>query len=1557
VATFVAASGASSTSTSGTVATTLPTGATTGDVCVLQIAQLGLGAEAITGWTSLRDTANNTAPTYQYTILYRVLQAGDTAPSYTSGGKSAWTMIAFRPTAGSGLTFGIAADADATDSTSGTTITPPALTTAATVTSVLLTGGRAVGTGATAITSTPPTNWTEPTNGDQSTATGTTTALRQIFAEVSYRLAQTGTITPGAITASASSNKSATHVLLSEVPVSVSGSETATVADAMGVSSLHDDFTVQDTGRWTGWDANTTISSGRLAINLTTGYPGATSAATFSLNGSEITAQMVPPPVGLGSRSTYFAFGPQAWNEVLFRVTGATLYADNRVESSADAPIGSGVTFDPVAHAYLRIRESGGTIHFEYGPNGSTWTELANCPTRAIYSDGRVLLSSGFWDAEAASTAYFDNVNVLPAAGATYSGSAALTGTGSLTAAGIPAAAGGVTLTGTGSLTGAGVPAPTGAPALTGAGSLTLAVVPRAAGPVTLAGTGALTLAVVPRPAGPVTLAGTGTLTAAGVPAPAATVPLTATGSLTTTGAPAVGGAVSLTGAGTLTLTAAPAVPSAFVRRVGATLYRYGQPFVFGTGMNLYYAAARTPFVVTRNLGDNNTKLATSLNTWSNATGGRGKVFRWWAYQNQATTSGARDWAAFDHVFAVAAALGWLVIPVLTDEYGDWGDGGTLKTVDWFTTGYKTTVGPNDTVTYRQWVAEVTARYRNDPTILAWEFGNELSPFADASFTLLDDATGLAVNKAWAKDIADVARANDPNHLLLNGLNYNNSGTKNYTTNYEEIIAYDGTDLFSYHDYAGDTANTTSGSEVTDLINLRDRAAAAGKPLILGEVGVHVSAGASRASDYDGKFTRYAVVPAGYSASPFVGGLPWVWNDSIDYNGSYSVIDDLYDIRPDVDAASVAVFTSRGSTLPAQPPITLTAAGALTVSAGAGYSGTAGLGGTGALTVGGVPATGGAAVDLTGTGTLTVGGAPSGVTVTDSAGLTDSLLHADILVTGSDDTGMGDSVSVSTTGVTGGAVTLTGTGTLTLTALVAVPGAVALSATGTLTAAAALRVTVTDPAGSTDSLGHADILVAGSDDAGLTDSVDVGPAPAGIGLHLRGGSGMRLRGMIRLRGGYTGPSAGTATLSATGALTTTASVAVSGSGALQATGALTISPTGLTAGGAVALSGAGLLATSAVPAPTGAAALSASAALTVAGAPRITAVAVAFTASAALTVVGGSGGAGAAALTALGSLTVVGGPATAGGVALTGAGSLTAAAAGITTGGGVALSAVGVLTLPTRTPAAPGAVGLTGSGALTLTAAGITAGGAATLAGTGSLAILGAGGAGLVPLTGSGTLGMGTPAITVSAGVTLAGVGTLGTSALVAVTGSAALASTGALVVSGVPTPVVTVALSAAGALAVAGLPGLAGPVTLTATGTLLAGRIVAVGLTATGALTLAFVPAPTGTPALTGTGTLAMSGLRPAVTGTVALAGAGLLTAAAVFITAPGAVTLSAAGVLGMAVAVVAVTGYAALTGAGQLVVTGQAFGQVLHRPYTGRTARSRAITPRPYTGRTDHL
>jgi hypothetical protein len=131
---------------------------------------------------------------------------------------------------------------------------------------------------------------------------------------------------------------------------------------------------------------------------------------------------------------------------------------------------------------------------------------------------------------------------------------AALAGTGTLTAATQPATNSTATFSGAGTLTGTTKPAATAAATLSGTGTLAGTVKPTVTTPAPLTGTGTLTAttAVITT----ATLTGAGTLATSQAPQLAATAALTGTGTLTATGQGV--GQATLTGTGSLTTTRAP---------------------------------------------------------------------------------------------------------------------------------------------------------------------------------------------------------------------------------------------------------------------------------------------------------------------------------------------------------------------------------------------------------------------------------------------------------------------------------------------------------------------------------------------------------------------------------------------------------------------------------------------------------------------------------------------------------------------------------------------------------------------------------------------------------------------------------------------------------------------------------------------------------------------------------------------------------------------------------------------------------------------------------------
>jgi hypothetical protein len=394
---------------------TLPAGTATNDI-VYFIVTVGavITAPAATGWT-LTLTTNATA--IESTIVgYRTIQAGDTSPTvtWTTAGKVSWVAIALQPAAGTTavhIGYGTVLNTGVT-ATSQTPNTYAAGT--ASGASVLLTGSRGSTNVATAVATTPPTNWTEPTNGDQSTATGTTAATQQIAAEVSYRLAQTGTITPGAQAITPTAFAIVHHAFAVEV--------------AGAAATLTEDFSAAlSAGKWA-IGGTAAATGGRLVCACNASYTDSiTSQASFSLVGSTSSIQIVPPLLTPGNGSTeqflgwYVTGSTLNANSVSFYIhqtSGGAVTLDCVTRVASAAVTRASVAYDPATTPYLQLRESGGTLFWETSTTGTSWNTVTSWTVAGIsLASLKCQIGTGNYAAETApGNGLFDNVGIVPAA-------------------------------------------------------------------------------------------------------------------------------------------------------------------------------------------------------------------------------------------------------------------------------------------------------------------------------------------------------------------------------------------------------------------------------------------------------------------------------------------------------------------------------------------------------------------------------------------------------------------------------------------------------------------------------------------------------------------------------------------------------------------------------------------------------------------------------------------------------------------------------------------------------------------------------------------------------------------------------------------------------------------------------------------------------------------------------------------------------------------------------------------------------------------------------------
>lgn len=315
-----------------------------------------------------------------------------------------------------------------------------------------------------------------------------------------------------------------------------------------------------------------------------------------------------------------------------------------------------------------------------------------------------------------------------------------------------------------------------------------------------------------------------------------------------------------------------PRGSSGFVGSVGTQLFLDGAPYRF-TGLSIYNANSRSVSSCWYYLNQ-----GTALDATLAAIGPGQEAFRAWFYQGLALTNGARDWSAFDKTLAVAAAHNMKVIASLSGEGGDCKDYpiDRHKYESWYASGYRSPEASG--VGYRAWVAEVVARYRNNPTILAWQMMGEAEDPIDVSGAC--SSTANQTMKTWADDVSAVIKSHDPNHLVTIGvIGSGQCGASG--TAYVNLHTSPNIDLCTHEDYGNPTV-PMPGDQWNGLLVRIQQCAVLGKPLFVSESGISRS-DPNRLVEWDAKFrTQFAAGVAGE--------LIWDW--------STGEISDGYEVLP-----------------------------------------------------------------------------------------------------------------------------------------------------------------------------------------------------------------------------------------------------------------------------------------------------------------------------------------------------------------------------------------------------------------------------------------------------------------------------------------------------------------------------------------------------------------------------------------------------------------------------------------------------------------------------------
>lgn len=144
------------------------------------------------------------------------------------------------------------------------------------------------------------------------------------------------------------------------------------------------------------------------------GSPSYLGASTYSILDSAFFAQITPAGPGNGTITTAIVIKANANNYVEMSIgpnQQFNAYVANDkaiVTSSPSMP-----TYDPVAHAFWRIRNDGSQFYFDTAPDGATWTQQGSAPYNWDASAVTVTIFAGFTGIEDSGwIALINNVNL-----------------------------------------------------------------------------------------------------------------------------------------------------------------------------------------------------------------------------------------------------------------------------------------------------------------------------------------------------------------------------------------------------------------------------------------------------------------------------------------------------------------------------------------------------------------------------------------------------------------------------------------------------------------------------------------------------------------------------------------------------------------------------------------------------------------------------------------------------------------------------------------------------------------------------------------------------------------------------------------------------------------------------------------------------------------------------------------------------------------------------------------------------------------------------------------
>ena len=203
------------------------------------------------------------------------------------------------------------------------------------------------------------------------------------------------------------------------MPVALADKAAAVEAPNAGkMETLADAFpgTSVDATKWTSFGTAVAVSGNILSVSSqpsTTGFAGIISKARYDLTGSYALVQLVSAGNQYSTTQAILTAQLDLNNMIQLLVQNGNLVAQYALANTYTVVLSA--AYNSTSHKWLRIRESAGTVYFEYSATGTGWTTFTTLAAPFALTSLQASLQEGqYGGADPAATSQWANVNTPP---------------------------------------------------------------------------------------------------------------------------------------------------------------------------------------------------------------------------------------------------------------------------------------------------------------------------------------------------------------------------------------------------------------------------------------------------------------------------------------------------------------------------------------------------------------------------------------------------------------------------------------------------------------------------------------------------------------------------------------------------------------------------------------------------------------------------------------------------------------------------------------------------------------------------------------------------------------------------------------------------------------------------------------------------------------------------------------------------------------------------------------------------------------------------------------